>query len=63
MWRFLQYNENCINNQDRQSQTENDERPGAEHPNENDSKDTETKLLQFLMLWPKYYQMVKLQKI
>lgn len=49
MWRFLQYNENCINNQDRQSQTENDERPGAEHPNKNDSKDTETKLLQFLM--------------
>ena len=39
---FLQYNENCINNQDPQSQTENDETPGAEYPNENDSEDTET---------------------
>lgn len=48
MWRFLQYNGNCINNQDRQSQTENDERSGVEHPNENDSKDTETISCNFL---------------
>lgn len=48
MWRFLQYNENCINNQDRQSQTENDERSGVKHPNENDSKDKEIISCNFL---------------
>ena len=33
---------NSINKQHPYSQTENDETPGAEHPNENDSEDTET---------------------
>ena len=38
---FSQFNENSINNQDSHSQIENDETPGAEYPNENDSEDTE----------------------
>ena len=39
---FSQVNENSINNQDPHSQIQNDEKPGAEYPNENDSEDTET---------------------
>ena len=39
---FSQFNENSINNQDPHSQIENDETPGAEYANENDSEDTET---------------------
>ena len=33
--------ETLINNQDTHSQIENDEIPGAEYPNDNDSEDTE----------------------
>ena len=40
---FSQYNENLINNQNPElRQIENDETPGAEYPNENDSEDKET---------------------
>ena len=39
---FSQFKENSINNQDPQSQIENDETPGAEYLNENNSEDTET---------------------
>ena len=39
---FCQFNENLINNQDSHSQIENDEIPGTEYHNENDSEDTET---------------------
>ena len=35
-----------INNQDLYSPIENDEAPGAEYPNENDSEDIETKVLE-----------------
>ena len=59
---FSQFNENSINNKDPHSQIENDEKAGAEYPNKNDSKDKQTKLLQFLTLYHKYYQMMKLQK-
>ena len=59
---FSQFNENSINNQDPHSQIENDEIPGTEYPNENDLEDTETKLLQFLTLCHRYYQMMKSQK-
>ena len=38
---FSQFNENSIINQDSHSQIENDETPGAEYPNENNSEDTE----------------------
>ena len=59
---FSQFNEKSISNQDPHSQIENDETPEADYPNENDSEDTETKLLQFLTLCHKYYQMMNLQK-
>ena len=39
---FSQFDKNSIKNQDSQIQVENDETPGAEYPNENDSEDTET---------------------
>ena len=39
---YYQFNENSINNQDPYNQTENDETPGAEYLNENDSENTET---------------------
>ena len=45
---FSQFNEALINNQDLHRQTENDETPGKEYSNENNSEDPETKLLQFL---------------
>ena len=60
---FSKFNENSIINQDPHSQIENDETPGAEYPNENDSEDTEIKHLQFLTLCQKYYQMMKSQKV
>ena len=39
---YSRLNETLINNQDPRSQIENDEIPGAEYPNDNDSEDTET---------------------
>ena len=39
---YSNFNETLINNQDPHSQSENNERPGAEYSNENDSEDTET---------------------
>ena len=39
---FFQFNENSVNNQDPHNQIKNDETPGAEYLNENDSEDTET---------------------
>ena len=39
---FSQFNENSFKNQDSYSQTGNDETPGAEYLNKNDSEDTET---------------------
>ena len=51
---FFQFNETLIINQDPHSQNENDETPGKEYPDENDSEDTQTKLLQFLTSWHKY---------
>ena len=39
---FLQFNVNLINNQDPHSRIENDETPGAEHPNESDSEEGKT---------------------
>ena len=39
---FLQFNEDLINNQDPHSQIENEEKPGAEYPNESDSEKSET---------------------
>ena len=39
---FSQFNETLIKNQDPGSQIKNDEIPGAEYPNENDSEDMET---------------------
>ena len=38
---FSQFNEDSINNQEPNSQTEKDETPMAEYPNENDSDNTE----------------------
>ena len=38
---FSQFNENLMNNQDPHSQTENDETPGAEYPNESQSEEGE----------------------
>ena len=35
-------NETLIDNQDPHSQIENDEIPGGEYPNDNDSEDTKT---------------------
>ena len=37
----MQFNENLINNQDPYSQTENNETPGAEYPNESGSAEGE----------------------
>ena len=60
---FSQFNENSINKQDPHSQIENDKTPEAEYANGNDSEDTETnKILQFLNLCHKCYQMMKLKK-
>ena len=39
---YSRLNETLINNQDLHSQIENDEIPGAEYPNDNDSEDIET---------------------
>ena len=39
---FCQFSEKSFTNQDSQSLTENDEAPGAEYPNENDSEDKKT---------------------
>ena len=39
---YSRFNETLINNQDPHSQIENDEIPGAEYLNNNDSEDTET---------------------
>ena len=39
---FVQFNENLINNQDPHSQTENDETPEEEYPNESDLEEGET---------------------
>ena len=39
---FSQFNDNSITNREPLSQVENDETPGAEYLNENDSEDTET---------------------
>ena len=38
----MQYKEDLISNQTPQSQTENEETPRAEYPNEGDSEDTGT---------------------
>ena len=39
---YSRLNETLVNNQNPHSQIENDEIPGAEYPNDNDSEDTET---------------------
>ena len=39
---YSRLNETLVNNQNPHSQIENDEIPGAEYPNDNDSQDTET---------------------
>ena len=60
---FSQFNENSINNQDPQSQTENDETPEAQYPNENESEVLETNKTSAIPNFShKYYQMMKLQK-
>ena len=60
---FSQFNENSINNQDPQCQTENDETPEAQYPNENESEVLETNKTSAIPNFShKYYQMMKLQK-
>ena len=61
---YSRLNEILINIQDPYSQIENDEIPGAEYPTTMTQKtQKKTKLLQFLLLCHKYYQIMKSQKV
>ena len=60
---YYRLNETLINNQDPHCKTENCTISGVEYPNDNDSEDTETKLLQSLPLCHIYYQVMKSQKV
>ena len=61
---YSEFNETLINNQDPQSQTENDETPGAEYSNESYSENREqTKLQQLPTLCQIYYQIMTSQKV
>ena len=61
---YSEFNETLINNQDPQSQTVNDETPGAEYSNESYSENREqTKLQQLPTLCQIYYQIMTSQKV
>ena len=61
---YSRFNETLINNQDPHGQMENDQISGAEYPSDNDSEGTGTKKLQqFLLLYHKYFQIMKSQRV